>query len=87
MPLVPPEPLAGRGLTPAQAPSEVQAAAMQRRNNTVERMENPRCPWIPAAPESDPIEVSRASVNGRQGKPTTRNRVPSTDGYFVVSLT
>ena len=43
-PVVPPEPAPGEGLTPAQAPSEVHTAATQRRNNTVDRMENPRGP-------------------------------------------
>ena len=39
-PLVPPPPLGDNGLTPAQAPSEVQTAATQRPDNTFDRMEN-----------------------------------------------
>ena len=54
LPAVPLEPVAGDGLTPAQAPSTAQPAARQKRNNTVERMERPPILWIPAAPRTDP---------------------------------
>src|SRR5436305_1039185 len=37
LPLAPPPPVGDNGLTPAQAPSEVQAAAMQRPDNTFDR--------------------------------------------------
>jgi len=49
VPEVPPVLVMGKGFTPAHAPSEMPAAATQRRNNTVDRMQNPRGPRIPAA--------------------------------------
>src|SRR5262245_41096932 len=62
-----PVPGPAAGLTPAQAPSEVQTATMQRRNDNVDGMAKLLMPWIPSTPESDRVKAPRPPVEGGTG--------------------
>src|SRR6266498_1856607 len=78
--LVPPPPVGDKGLTPAQAPSEVQAAAMQRPDNTFDRMETPWGPRIPAAPRNDPLSARAVVPKGPPRQANHLQQPASTSG-------